>query len=54
MGEPGGAATLAGIKQRVHVRTGHRVRERPTVIKHCQAELVNSLAHLNLDSFCKP
>lgn len=49
------AAARAGVNYLVHVRTGHGVRERPTVIRHCpRVELVNSLAHLNLDSFCKP
>lgn len=49
------AAARAGIKHLVHVRTGHGVSERSTVIKHWpQAEFVNSLAQLNLDHFCKP
>jgi len=49
------AAVRAGIKYLVHVETGHGLRERPTVIRHCPGvELIDSLAHLNLDSFCKP
>lgn len=44
------AATRAGIKHLVHVRTGHGVSERPAVIRHYpNAALVNSLAHLSLD-----
>ena len=46
------AADRAGIEYLVHVQTGHEVHERPTVISHYpQPELVDSLAHLNLDSF---
>jgi histidinol phosphatase-like enzyme len=49
------AAFRAGVKHLVHVRTGHGASERSTVIRRCpQAELVDSLAHLNLDRFCKP
>lgn len=49
------AAARAGVKRLVHVKTGHGVSERPKVIRHCpQAELVNSLADFDPDSFCKP
>ena len=38
------AAVRAGIKHLVHVETGHGVRERPTVIRHCPGvELIDSL-----------
>jgi D-glycero-D-manno-heptose 1,7-bisphosphate phosphatase len=44
------AATQAGIKHLVHVKTGHGASERPVVLKHCpQAVLINSLADLSLD-----
>lgn len=48
------AADRAGIEYLVHVRTGHGIDERPTVISdYPQADLINSLAHLNLDSLYK-
>jgi D-glycero-D-manno-heptose 1,7-bisphosphate phosphatase len=44
------AATQAGIKHLVHVKTGHGASERPVVLKYCpQAVLINSLADLSLD-----
>jgi D-glycero-D-manno-heptose 1,7-bisphosphate phosphatase len=48
------AASQAGIKNLVHVKTGHGASERPKVIKNYpQAELVNSLADFTLDTFRK-
>lgn len=48
------AAARASVKHLVHVKTGHGAGEREKIIGHCpQAELVNSLADLNLDDICK-
>ena len=48
------AATQAGVKHLVHVKTGHGASERSAVLKYYpQAELVDSLAHANFDCFRK-
>lgn len=44
------AATRAGVKLLIHVKTGHGAGERQNVIRNFpQAELTDSLVHLNLD-----
>jgi len=48
------AANRAGVEYLVHVKTGHGVDERPRIISdYPQVELVESLAHLNLESLSK-
>ena len=46
------AASRAGIKSLVHVKTGHGANERAMVLRNCpQVKLVKSLAHLDLNAF---
>lgn len=46
------AAARAGVKQLIHVKTGHGAAERQIVIRNFpNAMLVDSLAHVDLDQF---